>query len=345
MRHERAASINRNGIILGFFIRSASLQISIDAARELAETFLTTCGMTSSDSAIIADILLEAELRGRKTHGFIRLPGIKNRVEQELRSEIKIDKEVGQCIHIDGGNELGYLVAHHVMELAIDSAKQTGSCICGVYNTSHCGMTGYYVDMARRQDLVGLLFADCLPRITPYGGTEAILGTNPIAIGIPSNTIPLLLDMSTAAITNGDLLVAMQEDDSIPEDIAFNEDGEPTTDAGEALKGSVRPFGGHKGFGLALITQILAGAFVNAATIPLPGTNYGLLIMVIDPNVFVPLEHFKEEVDSLVSRIKANPRESCVDEILIPGERAYRQREEHLSSGIHLDDNLVNQLT
>ena len=321
------------------------MHISINAARKLAETFLTTCGMSSSDSAIIADILLEAELRGRKTHGFIRLPSIKNRYGQGQQSEIRIDKEVGQCIRIDGGNQPGYLVAHHAMELAIEKASQTGTCICGVYNTSHCGMAGYYADMARQKELVGLLFADCLPRITPYGGTKAILGTNPIAIGIPSNNVPLLLDMSTAAITNGDLLIAMRDNVSIPEGIAFTSDGEPTTDAGEALKGGVCPFGGHKGFGLALITQILAGIFVNAATIPPPGTNYGLLIIVIDPNVFVPLEHFKKEVDSLIIRIKANPRESSVEEIFIPGEHAYRQRETHLKSGIHLDDNLINQLT
>lgn len=321
------------------------MQISIDAAQQLAETFLTTCGMPASDSAIVADILLEAELRGRKTHGFIRLPGIRSRYEQVQQSEIKIDKDVGQCIHIDGGNQLGYLVAYRAVELATERAQQIGTCICGVYNTSHCGMAGYYVDMARKKELVGLLFANCLPRITPYGGTEAILGTNPIAVGIPSNNVPLLLDMSTAAITNGDLLVAMRENISIPEGIAFNSDSAPTTDAAEALKGGVRPFGDHKGFGLAVITQILAGIFVNAATIPPPGTNYGLLLIVIDPNIFVPLEHFKKEVDDLISRIKANPRESRVEEILIPGERAYRQREAHLKSGIHLEDNLMNQLT
>lgn len=301
--------------------------------------------MSSSDSAIITDVLLEAELRGRKTHGFLRLPGIKNRYEQGQQSEIKIDKEVGQCIRIDGGNQLGYLVVYRAMELAIEKASQSGTCICGIYNTSHCGMVGYYADMARKKELVGLLFADCLPRITPYGGTESILGTNPIAVGIPSNNIPLLLDMSTAAITNGDLLVAMRENVSVPDGIAFNSDGEPTTDAAEALKGSVRPFGEHKGFGLALITQILAGILVNAATIPLPGTNYGLLIIVIDPNVFVPLEHFKKEVEVLISRIKENPTDAEVEDILIPGERAYRQRETHLKSGIHLDDDLINQLT
>ena len=321
------------------------MRISVDDARGLAETFLTKTGMSPTDAAIIADILLEAELRGRKTHGFIRLPGIKSRYEHGERTDIRVDKEAGQCIRIDGGNQPGYLVAYRAMELAIERAKQNGAGIVGVYNTSHCGMAGYYVDMARKADVIGLLFADCLPRITPEGGTEAILGTNPIAVGIPSNTVPILFDMSTAAITNGDLLVAMHEGSTIAEGIAFDPEGEPTTDADAALKGSVRPFGGHKGFGLALITQILAGALVNAATIPNPGTNYGLLIITIDPTTFVPLSQFKTEVDKLIARVKENRRETGITEILIPGERAYRQREAHLADGIHLDSTLLSQLT
>ena len=120
--------------------------------------------------------------------------------------------------------------------------------------------------------------------------------------------------------------------------------GEPTTDPDAALKGSVRPFGGHKGFGLALITQILAGALVNAATLPNPGTNYGLLIIAIDPTSFVPLTQFKTEVDRLIARVKENRKESSVTEILIPGERAYRHRKAHLTNGIDLDDTLLSQL-
>ena len=321
------------------------MHISIADARRLAETFLVESGLSSTDAAVIADILLEAELRGRKTHGFIRLPGIKSRYEQGERTDIQIDKEEGQCVRINGGNQPGYLVAYRAMELAIERAKQTGASIVGVYNTSHCGMAGYYVDMARKADTVGLLFADCLPRITPEGGTEAILGTNPLAVGIPSNTVPVLFDMSTAAITNGDLLVAMREGTEIAEGVAFGPDGEATTDAGAALKGSVRPFGGHKGFGLALIIQILAGALVNAATIPPPGANYGLLIIALNPTSFVPLTQFKTEVDKLIARVKENRREAGVTEILIPGERAYRERETHLISGIHLEDTLVSQLT
>ena len=320
------------------------MRISVDEARKLAETFLTESGMPETDAAIIADILLEAELRGRKTHGFIRLPGIKSRYEQSERTDIRVDKGTGQCVRVDGGNQSGYLVAYRAMELAIKRAQQNGAGIVGVYNTSHCGMAGYYADIARKSDVIGLLFADCLPRITPEGGTEAVLGTNPIAVGIPSNTVPLLFDMSTAAITNGDLLVAIREGGTIAEGIAFDTEGQPTTDADAALKGSVRPFGGHKGFGLALIIQILAGALVNAATIPDPGTNYGLLIITIDPTSFVPLEQFKTEVDTLIARVKENRREPEIAEILIPGERAYRQRKVHLADGIHLDDTLLTQL-
>ena len=320
------------------------MHISVADARELAETYLGKCGMSATDAAVIADILLEAELRGRKTHGFIRLTGIKSRYEQGERTDIRVDKEEGQCVRIDGGNQPGYLVAYRAMEIAIERAKRNGAGIVGIYNTSHCGMAGYYVDMARKADVIGLLFADCLPRITPEGGTEAILGTNPIAVGIPSNTVPILFDMSTAAITNGDLIVAMREGRTIAEGIAFDPEGEPTTDADTALKGSVRPFGGHKGFGLALITQILAGALVNAATIPPPGTNYGLLMITIDPTNFVPLTQFKTEVDRLIAHVKENRRESGVTEILIPGERAYRQRTVHLAEGIYLDDTLLSQL-
>ena len=321
------------------------MHISVADARKLAETFLIKSGMSEIDAAIIADILLEAELRARKTHGFIRLTGIRNRYKQGERTDIRIDKEAGLCIRIDGGNQPGYLVAYRAMEIAIERAKQNGAGIVGVYNTSHCGMAGYYVDMARKADTVGLLFADCLPRITPEGGTEALLGTNPIAVGIPSNTIPLLFDMSTAAITNGDLLVAIRDGTTISEGLAFDSEGEPTTDPDAALKGSVRPFGGHKGFGLALVTQILAGALVNAATIPPPGTNYGLLMITIDPTSFVPLTQFKTEVDRLIAHVKENRRESGITEILIPGERAYRQRTVHLAEGLYFDDTLLSQLT
>jgi L-2-hydroxycarboxylate dehydrogenase (NAD+) len=150
--------------------------------------------------------------------------------------------------------------------------------------------------------------------------------------------------MSTASITNGDLLVSMRAGESIPEGLAFDTDGNPTTDPSEALKGSVSPFGGHKGYGLALIIQILSGALVNAAVIPPPGTNYGLLLIVIDPSIFIPIEEFKQKVTELIDKVKSTKKMSGIEEILAPGERAWRERADRLKTGIELDDDLVSQL-
>jgi len=320
--------------------------LSVESARQLAFTFLTDGGIPKDQAEIVTDILLEAELRGRKTHGFIRLTGIKSRYQKSngQMQDIRIAKESGHWALIDGGDNLGYLVAHYATNVAIERAKTYGSSLVGVYNTSHCGMAGYYPNMAQKEDLIGIMMADCLPRITAWGGVESILGTNPISVAIPSDDIPIVLDMSTASITNGDLLVAMRSGELIPEGLAFDPDGNPTTDPALALKGGVTPFGGHKGYGLALIVQILAGALVNAAIVPPPGTNYGILSIVIDPSIFMPMEDFKRRVTELVNRIKNTKKASGIDEILIPGERAWRERAQRLESGIELDDELVSQL-
>ena len=318
--------------------------LSVESARQLALTFLTDGGMPEDKAEIVTDILLEAELRGRKTHGFIRLSGIKSRYQKTTMQDIRIAKESGHWALIDGGDNLGYLVAHYAMNVAIERAKTYGTSLVGVYNTSHCGMAGYYSHVAQEEDLIGIMMADCLPRIAAWGGVEAILGTNPISVAIPTDDIPIVLDMSTASITNGDLLVAMRSGELIPEGLAFDPDGNPTVDPSSALKGSVMPFGGHKGYGLALIIQLLAGALVNAEVIPPPGTNYGILLIVIDPSIFMPIDEFKKRATELVKRVKNTKKASGVEEILVPGERAWHERTQRLETGIELDDELVSQL-
>jgi len=318
--------------------------LSVNDARQLALNFLRCDGISESEAEIIADILLESELRGRKTHGFIRLSGIKSRYEKSERRPIKIAKESGHWMLIDGGDNSGYLVAHYAMNAAIEKTKTYGSSLVGVYNSSHCGMAGYYANMAQESDCVGIVIADCLPRITAWGGVESILGTNPIVVGIPSNSVPIVLDMSTASITNGDLLVAMRAGKSIAEGLAFDPEGNPTTDPSQALKGSVSPFGGHKGYGLAFVIQILSGALVNAAVTPPPGVNYGLLLIVINPEIFLPLEEFKQKVTDLIDKVKNTKKVDGVAEILVPGERAWQERLQRMETGIEFEDDLIEQL-
>ena len=318
--------------------------LSVNDARQLALNFLKRGGIPEAEAGIITDILLESELRGRKTHGFIRLSGIKDRYAKSEKHPITIAKESGHWMLIDGGDNPGYLVAHYAMNAAIEKAKSYGSSLVGAYNSSHCGMAGYYANMAPEADCIGIVMADCLPRITAWGGVESIFGTNPIAVGIPTNNVPIVLDMSTASITNGDLLVAMREGKSIKEGLAFDPEGNLTTDPSQALKGSVLPFGEYKGYGLALVIQILSGALVNAAVIPPPGVNYGLLLIVIDPSIFLPLDEFKRKVTDLIDQVKNTKKMDGVAEILVPGERAWRERKQRMEIGIELDDDLVEQL-
>ncbi len=320
------------------------MKVDVDQARALAENVLVRGGMPGDEAVIIADVLLEAELRGRRSHGFIRLPDVAARYSPPQHGGIRVVREHGHWALLDGDRQSGYLVAHRAMTVAIERARTHGTAVVGVHNSTHCGMAGAYVDMALRQDLVALMFVDCFPRVTAFGGTEPVLGTNPLAVGIPSATVPVLLDMSVGSITNGDLLVAMADGRRIAENLAFDPNGNPTTDPRRALQGSVRPFGGHRGFGLALVIQVLAGALVGAATIPPAGSDYGLLIIVIDPSIFVPIDAFKQAVDDLAGQLKTSRREFGVDDILIPGERAYRERGERLTTGIDLDDDLYERL-
>jgi L-2-hydroxycarboxylate dehydrogenase (NAD+) len=230
------------------------------------------------------------------------------------------------------------------MEVAIGKAQEFGVGLVGVRNATHCGMAGYYVNMAAQRDLVGLIICDCRPQVTALGGAEAVLGTNPIAIAVPTTSFPIVLDMSTASITIGDLLSAIQTGQPVDETLALDANGHPTSDPKAAMKGAVKPLGEHKGYGLALMAQILSGALVGAATIPEPGLDYGYLILVVNPAIFVPVVQFKREVWRLVERVKASRRLPGVVEILVPGERAFRERERRRREGVDVDEALFREM-
>ncbi|MBM4082711.1 MAG: Ldh family oxidoreductase, partial [Planctomycetes bacterium] len=260
------------------------------------------------------------------------------------RGPLRVVESQGCWAHLDGGNDIGYVTAYRAMGIAISKAEEFGVGLVGVRNATHCGMAGYYVTMAAQRDFVGLMVCDCRPQVVPLGAVEPVLGTNPIAIAVPAPSFPLVLDMSTASITIGDLLMAIQSGKAVDALLAFDANGHPTDDPKAAMKGGVKPFGGHKGYGLALMAQILSGALVGAATIPAPGQDYGYFVLVVDPEIFVPAEQFKRAVSELVERVKTARRAPGVAEILVPGERAFRERERRLKEGIEIDPGLLSEL-
>jgi L-2-hydroxycarboxylate dehydrogenase (NAD+) len=314
--------------------------ISVEEARSLSKTALVKAGIDDNEAEIITLILIEAELKGRPTHGFIRLSGIVNRAEEQINKEIKTVREDGYYALIDADGKFGYIAAYRAMDMAINKAKDQGIALIGVKNSGHSGMLGYYAQMALNYDLIGVVICNTRPMVAAWGGVEAVFGTNPIAVAIPSDNLPLVLDMSTSSLTYGDLLVASREGRELPQGFALDSSGRPTIDPNKARDGVFLPFGGHKGFGLGLVIQIMAGALVDSDILK----TGGILLMAIDPGMFLPIDKFKRQVADYINFVKNSEKAEDVREILIPGERSERHKQKCLESGIVLDDNLLEQI-
>lgn len=233
------------------------------------------------------------------------------------------------------------------MKLAIEKAKNTGVGIVGIHDSNHFGIAGYYSDMAMKNDMIGITMTNTEPAVAPLGGKIPVLGTNPIAISIPSNEYYVAVDMSTAAVARGKLLEAARKNEKIPEGIAVDKNGNPTTDPNEALNGSILPFGGHKGYALCFMIEILAGPLVKAefgskvkGTVdPSQMCTKGDLLIAIDPSKFYDIEEFKRNVDEFVKEIKSTGKD-----VLIPGDRERMNIKKREKEGIELDKKLVEKL-
>jgi LDH2 family malate/lactate/ureidoglycolate dehydrogenase len=250
------------------------------------------------------------------------------------RTAIKVLRETEISTLLDGGNNVGMLAMHHATRMAIDKAAGRGVAILGVTNSWMSGRSAYYVEMIAQADLVGIHTAASARSVAPFGGSRATLGTNPIAFGMPSSRGPIVFDMGTSAFMGTDLAYRERLGQLLPEGVAVDPEGNPTRDPSAARLGALLPFGGYKGFGLALMVQalgVLAGSALD------PGEQDGYLFIVFKPDLLVGLDEFKTQLGELIDRVKQTPRQPGVSEIRIPGERAFCCREQALREGIEVD--------
>ena len=326
------------------------MNITVEQERSIIIEILTRMGVSEDDAYIVADVTLDADLKGFTSHGIGRFPQYVNGLKVgtiDKDSEISIEEETASTALLNGNHKFGHVVTYNAMAIAMDKAEETGIGLVGVHDSNHFGVAGYYSDMAVMQDMIGIVIANTEPAMAPIGGKEPILGTNPIAIGIPSNKNYVSVDMATSASARGKLLEAARKGQMIPENVALDADGKPTIDPNEALKGSILPFGAHKGYALAFMIEILAGPLVRAAFGKgVRGTansnemsTKGDLIMAIDPSKFVNIDKFKEEVDEFVSEIKDSG-----ENIFIPGDMEVNNIKKFGEGGIPIDDVLFAQL-
>jgi L-2-hydroxycarboxylate dehydrogenase (NAD+) len=310
---------------------------------------LTRLDVPTEEASIVAEVTLDADLKGFSSHGLGRFPQYVKGLELgtiKPVTEISIERDHPATRLINGNHGFGHVVTYRAMEMAIEKSKENGIGLVGIHNSNHFGVAGYYSDMAIMQDLIGIVIANTEPAVAPIGGKEPILGTNPLAIGIPSNSHYVSVDMATSASARGKLMEAKRRGELIPENVALDAEGRPTIDPCEALKGSILPFGAHKGYALAFMIEILAGPLVKASygksvtgtANPEVMCTKGDLIAAIDPSKFVDLDDFKNDVDNFISEVKATPN------VFIPGDMEVRNVKRHQKNGIPIDDNLVKQI-
>ena len=330
--------------------------ISAQELKDTATTILTSAGVVKNEAASIADHLVEANLRGRDSHGISRLVGlVKGLKNGAIKAETKVTvlQETPAMALLDANHSIGQVVALKATKMAIEKAKKVGIGMVSMRNASHIGFLGYYAEEAAQQGTVGMFFTNTEPAMSAWGGAEPLLGTNPICVGIPTRTEPMLVDMATSVVARGKIMESERNGTPIPKGWAIDKDGSDTEDASAALAGSLLPIAGPKGYCLAFAFDLLTGGLAGASVgRDVKGTAHadevctkGDLFMVIDPQCFNGSEDFLGKVEHLGDMAKSSKKAAGVSNILLPGDPELMTREKRMKEGIPLNENLWKQLT
>ncbi|OGC49534.1 hypothetical protein A3F07_04670 [candidate division WWE3 bacterium RIFCSPHIGHO2_12_FULL_38_15] len=321
------------------------MKIKIIFLERLIKKALKKYGYTPKEIKTIKNILQYAQLRGNN-QGIVKLigKGIPRRVEGQPP---KIIKQSKVSALVDGNKTHAMVVMDYLTDLAIKKAKKSGVGIAGSNNTEEStGAIGYYVNKITQFGYIGIAFsASPFQTTAPFGSNEARFCTNPFAFGIPTSTDPIILDMTTSTMAYYGLIEAKIAGKEVPEDIGYDSKGNPTTNPAEIMSGALKTMAGHKGSGLALVVQIMAGAFVGADSFNDESDNSGNLVIAIDPEIFIPAEEFKNNVSDIIRKVKSARKIEGVKEIMFPGEKGNKLTKERAESGeIDIEENLLKQL-
>jgi L-2-hydroxycarboxylate dehydrogenase (NAD+) len=305
-------------------------------------------GMPGADAGSVARLMTLADLRGADGHGIFRLPQYVRRIHAggiNLHPAIKVVHERAGAALVDGDNGMGHLVMRFATQVAIRKAGAAGVGWVGVRRSNHAGPAALYAMMPLEHDMVGVYLAvGNANHMAPWGGTEKLLSTNPIAVAIPAlKELPVVLDMATSVVAYGRVKVAAQRKEQMPEGWMLDHRGQPLRDPAHAEEGVLLPIGGYKGYGLSLVFGLLAGVLNNAAcgrsTVDfnkddVTPTNTGHAIVALKIDTFSPPESFKANVDTFVREVRSSPRMEGVDRIRIPGDHSHATFLDRRANGI-----------
>lgn len=327
---------------------------------DFGAAILAKVDVPEEDSRAIMENLVQADLRNVESHGVVRLPIYVQRLAAKAtnpRPKITIVRETPTSVVIDGDNGMGQIVGLHAMQIAIEKARQSGGmCVfVSVRNSNHYGAAAYYAEMACPHDMIGLSFTiGGINHMVPWGGAEARLGNNPFAVAFPAeNDHPVVLDMACSVAARGKIIVAAKEGQPIPADWAVGPDGQPTTDAVEALKGFVQPVGGPKGYALTLtiglLSTMLSGAAFGSEVTHMyedfeRPQNIGHLFGVLPIALFEDIAVYRRRMRQAIAEIRGARRAPGVAQIYLPGEREALSLAERRRNGIPIGVGVIAEL-
>ena len=330
-------------------------QVTADELRNFARTVLVGIGLDEAGADVAAGCLVEANLRGVDSHGVLRLIQYHRSVssgEVNPRPSVEVIRSGGPTALVDAGGGYGFVPALRAMEVAVEVAGVHGIALVGVRNSHHYGMAALYAERATAVGLIGVAMTNTGPVMAPAGVTRPIAGNNPIAFAVPRRppAAPIVLDMALSGTAFGRIRLAAAEGRPIPLGWAHDASGEPTTDAAAALAASLlAPMGGHKGYGLSVIVEVLTGILTGSpfgresdAHSHLAG-GVGHLFIVVRPDLFGERKVFEESVEKLVRELKTAPARPGA-EVLLPGEIEQRIRAERAIKGVPVSVELARQL-
>ena len=315
-------------------------------------------GLPAADAETVAGLMVEADLRGSDTHGVIRLPVNIRRLKaggNNPRPNIRIVQERPASALVDGDNGIGHLVMRFATEIAIEKAKTQGVAWVGARMSNHAGPANLYATMPLAHDMIGIYLAvGSNNHLPPWGGTENLLGTNPIAFAIPAGEEPpIVLDMAPTVAAFGKVRLKAQRGEEMPVGWMIDRQGRPLTDPKRMDEGLLVPIGEYKGYGLSLVIGLLAGLINRAAfgedvvdftkQLSKP-TNTGHAIMAISVEAFMPAAQFKRGVDEAIRHMRGAQRLPGVERIWLPGEQSHRKRLDRVKNGIPMPKPLRDSL-
>ena len=317
------------------------MKLPIEEARKLVADVMCTYGYDPEQSAIIADHLVDTELRGFGQGGLARAVTLTERLDaSEPFGPIVTLKETATSIALDGGDQAGYIVAKHLTERLIEKARESAAVVGTARNTWCTGMFTYYLEMVTAVGLMGFIASSGGPYVAPFGASEARFGTNPVAFGFPTDKDPVIWDIGTSSLMLADLTLAKKSGAALPEGLAFAADGTATTDPSAVLDGgTITTWGGHKGSGLALSAQLM-GMMAGSAIAPAWLTDMGLFMFVVDPAALS--KDFTSRASEFVEMMHATRPIDPDQPVRVPFERSIALRDEMRTAGeFEVEDRFV----